>query len=99
MIYEHSQYLELPMTSSYTPSALEFAVRRDRVEETGVCMLSPGRACPRGRAAWGAWRPVALGVRGPGIRKGRGFEGGGFWKRWAIICYYWQKIITKKLSF
>ena len=53
-----------------------------------VRALSPGRACPRGLAAWWAGRPVGPDIRGPGIRKGRRFEGLEFLEAVAVHHYY-----------
>jgi hypothetical protein len=89
MIYEHYQYLELPMTSSYTPSALEIDVRCDRVgKQVSACPRMGARArvglSPGGREAGRACG------RGACLRKGQ-LLGLDFWKKWQFV------IISRKL--
>ena len=96
MIYEHDQYLELPMTSSYTPSALEFAVRRPGRGNWHLHALAwarvPAWACRLGgREAGRAW------CQG-GLPPGKGGSSGGldFWKKWQFVIIISRKIITKQ---
>ena len=68
MIYEHDQYLELPMTSSYSSSARNYC-----------CQALLASTCMRALAwarvpAW-AWRLGAGRPVGPGVRGGLSPEG------------------------
>ena len=60
------------------------------------CVLSHGRACPRGLVAWGGRKAGRACGRG-GLASGMGgFGWAGFWN-FVAIRYYLQKIIAKQL--